>query len=268
MYHALKMIYKIFALSGIDPIRIGRSIFGFPKYVIDLIKTLSNRKSTQFGALYLFPITADSTEPSGSMSGHYFHQDLYVAQQIFKQKPNKHVDIGSRIDGFVAHVASFRPIEVLDIRANESHQKNIVFRQADLMEQKADLNEYADSVSCLHTIEHFGLGRYGDPIDIDGHLKGLSNIMSMVKKDGVFYFSTPIGPQRIEFNAHRVFSIKYLLGILTKGFELESFSYVDDKGDFHENIPLTQSLIDTNCGCDFGCGIFTLRNRSPEGHIR
>jgi hypothetical protein len=129
MYQALKMIYKIFALSGVDPIRIGRSILGSPKYAIDLIKILSNRKSTQFGALYLFPITADSSEPSGSMSGHYFHQDLYVAQQIFKQKPNKHVDIGSRIDGFVAHVASFRPIEVLDIRANESHQKNIVFRR-------------------------------------------------------------------------------------------------------------------------------------------
>jgi 2-polyprenyl-3-methyl-5-hydroxy-6-metoxy-1,4-benzoquinol methylase len=158
-------------------------------------------------------------------------------------------------------VASFRPIEVLDIRANESHQKNIVFRRADLMEQNADLNEYADSVSCLHTIEHFGLGRYGDPIDIDGHLKGLSNIMSMVKKGGTFYFSTPIGPQRIEFNAHRVFSVGYLLNILTNGFELKAFSYVDDNGDFHENISLDKAQIESNCGCDFGCGIFILKKQ-------
>ncbi len=32
----------------------------------------------------------------------------------------------------------------------------------------------------------------------------------MLKKEGKFYFSVPIGEQRIEFNAHRVFSVKYL----------------------------------------------------------
>jgi len=42
-------------------------------------------------------------------SGHYFHQDLLVAGKIFKNNPIKHVDIGSRMDGFIAHVASFRP---------------------------------------------------------------------------------------------------------------------------------------------------------------
>ena len=261
LYHVLKMVYKIFALSGVDPIRIGRSAIGFPKYCIDLIKILSTSQIGKFGQFYLFPITADSTEPSGSMKGHYFHQDLYIAQQIFKQNPHKHVDIGSRIDGFVAHVASFRSIEVLDIRTNESRQKNIVFRQADLMMQNVVLNEYADSVSCLHTIEHFGLGRYGDPIDIDGHLKGLSNIMSMVKKDGILYFSTPIGPQRIEFNAHRVFNVGYLLNILAKGFKLKEFSYVDDSGDFHENITLDNALIESSCGCNFGCGIFILKKQ-------
>ena len=55
-------------------------------------------------------------EESGIMSGHYFHQDLYVARKIFLQNPGKHVDIGSRTDGFVAHVAAFREIEIFDIR--------------------------------------------------------------------------------------------------------------------------------------------------------
>ncbi len=259
MNYFFRLVYKIFALSGIDLIKLARSVLGIPAYLIELVKVIFDKKRSQFGRFWLFPITSEKYESSGVISGHYFHQDLYIAQQIFKQKPNKHVDIGSRIDGFVAHVASFRPIEVLDIRANESHQQNIVFRQADLMEQNADLNEYADSVSCLHTIEHFGLGRYGDQIDLDGHLKGLSNIMSMVKKNGIFYFSTPIGPQRIEFNAHRIFSIGYLLDILTKDFKLESFAYIDDAGYFHKEISLTQDLIDSNCGCIFGCGIFVLK---------
>jgi hypothetical protein len=33
---------------------------------------------------------------------------------------------------------------------------------------------YCDSLSCLHALEHFGLGRYGDPIDPRGHEKGIT----------------------------------------------------------------------------------------------
>ena len=33
-----------------------------------------------------------------------------------------------------------------------------------------------DSLSCLHAIEHFGLGRYTDPIDINIHIKGLTTL--------------------------------------------------------------------------------------------
>jgi hypothetical protein len=35
---------------------------------------------------------------------------------IHKLNPVRHIDIGSRIDGFVANVAAFRKIEVLDVR--------------------------------------------------------------------------------------------------------------------------------------------------------
>jgi hypothetical protein len=73
---------------------------------------------------------------------------------------------------------------------------------------------YCDSISSLHAIEHFWLGRYGDRIDINGYIKGLNTIYWMLKKWGIFYFSVPIGPQRIEFNAHRVFSLKYLVELL------------------------------------------------------
>jgi len=67
------------------------------------------------------------------MRGHYFHQDLLIAREIYKNNPVKHIDIGSRIDGFVAHVAVFREIEIFDIRLQENNVKNIIYRQADLM---------------------------------------------------------------------------------------------------------------------------------------
>lgn len=63
-----------------------------------------------------YPIYDDFKEQSGTATWHYFHQDLLVATFINKAKPARHIDVGSRMDGFVAHVASCREIEVLDVR--------------------------------------------------------------------------------------------------------------------------------------------------------
>jgi len=212
-----------------------------------------------FGRKY--PIIKDRFSQSGVMNGHYFHQDLYVARRIFTNNPVRHLDIGSRTDGFVAHVAVFRKIEIMDIRDQKSKVRNITFRKADLMQLPDDMINAFDSVSSLHAIEHFGLGRYGDPIDYFGYLKAIENITRILKPGGKFYFSVPIGSQRIEFNAHRVFSVSYLLDLFSENFILDSFSYIDDKGDFFEEVTLDQSEIDRNWGCKYGCGIFELSKR-------
>ena len=122
-----------------------------------------------------------------------------------------------------------------------------------------DMVGCCDSVSSLHAIEHFGLGRYGDPVDYFGHLKALKNITKMLQPGGVFYFSTPIGEQRIEFNAHRVFSVQYLLDVFKNDYTLKRFSYIDDDGGFFEDVTLTDAVISDNCGCVWGCGVFELQ---------
>ena len=121
--------------------------------------------------------------------------------------------------------------------------------------------ECTDSLSCLHALEHFGLGRYGDPISFEGYLMGFKNISLMLKKGGKLYFSVPMGKQRIEFHAHRIFSLKYLLKFVTDNFSIDSFSYINDKNLFFPDINLqnlTDNEIDSNMGCDFGCAIFVL----------
>lgn len=218
-------------------------------------------KSSDFEITKLFPILTDKYDEGGTMTGHYFHQDLFVARQVFLKSPRKHLDIGSRTDGFVAHVASFRDIEIVDIRDIKSEVKNIEFRQMNLMELPPHLINYCDSISSLHAIEHFGLGRYGDPVDYFGHIKAIENISKVLIAGGVFYFSVPIGPQRIEFNAHRVFSVRYLIDLLSNAFTIQSFSYVNDYGDFFEDVLLTNELIDLNFNCKYGCGIFVLQKK-------
>jgi SAM-dependent methyltransferase len=206
-------------------------------------------------------ILKERFEESGTMSGHYFHQDLYVATQIFKHAPVKHVDIGSRTDGFVAHVAVFREIEIFDIREQTKKVKNILFNKADLTQLPENLKNYCDSISSLHAIEHFGLGRYNDTIDYYGYLKAIANIVEILQQGGRFYFSVPIGKQRIEFNAHRVFSVSYLIELLSTNFEINRFSYVNDAGDFFESVELTEAGIENNFGCWYGCGIFELTKK-------
>ncbi len=211
-----------------------------------------------------FPITRirpffkERFEPSGIASGHYFHQDLFVAQQIFERRPSRHLDIGSRFDGFVAHVASFREIEVMDIRPQSISVKNIAFRQGDIMSTHHLPIDRYDSISCLHALEHFGLGRYGDSIDANGHIKAIQNIHEMLEPGGTFYLSTPIGTQHIEFNAHRVFGLNYLMNLLSYGFDVSRLAFVDDSGDFHRDISIESRAMRV---CEYGCIILVMKRR-------
>lgn len=249
-------------LSSLKPKTLLRVLKGGPSFVRDFFRLKKQRgadKTFPFGPLN--PITFERHDESGTMSGHYFHQDLLIARKIFQSNPQKHVDIGSRTDGFVAHVAVFREIEILDIREQKSKVKNISFRKADLMELQEQMRNYCDSISSLHAVEHFGLGRYGDSIDYYGHRKAIENITHILKKGGTFYFSVPIGPQRIEFNAHRVFSVGYLLDLLSQHYDVRSFSYVNDAGDLFEDVTLNLNEVQANFGCQYGCGIFELLKR-------
>jgi hypothetical protein len=257
----LLKIHSYLLFIGVDLIKFIRFFRGIPFFWKDyyrLKKQLSSSGDFPFGKIY--PILDERTSEGGTLRGHYFHMDLLVAQKVYQNSPFRHIDIGSRTDGFVAHVASFREIEIFDIRHTESSVGNIKFRQANLMELPSELIDSCDSVSSLHAIEHFGLGRYGDPINSDGHLHAIDNIKNILKTGGKFYFATPIGKhQRIEFNAHRVFSLAYLIPILQSSFTIESFSYVDDAGELIVNADLTIETINNSFNCTYGCGIFVLK---------
>ena len=256
-----KKIFRFLAAFSIQPRLVLTSMKGWPPFRRDLrVIKKQLRDNKDFKITSLYPVLRDRFENNGNLS-HYFHEDLVVAQRIFENSPVRHVDVGSRVDGFVAHIATFREIEVFDIRPQQVVVKNIKFVTADFMNIAPELHHYADSLSSLNVIEHFGLGRYGDPIDVDGHLKGLDSMYKVLKPGGKFYFSTPIGPQRIEFNAHRAFSLEYLLKIFEPKYVIDRFSYVDDASLLHRDVPLTPEAISSNLGCWFGFGIFEMTKK-------
>ncbi len=242
---------------GCDPRKPLLSVFGFARFVRDYFCLWRQNRATPARAFHvrLVPILSDRKLESGMARGHYFHQDLWAARRIYQARPVKHVDVGSRVDGFIAHVLTFREVEVLDIRRLETRIVGLKFRQADILNHTSIEAEYTDSLSCLHALEHFGLGRYGDDINVDGWTVGLGNLTRMLKHDGVLYLSVPIGPECIEFNAQRIFRPETIVSEAKKySLVLEGFSFVDDKGEFFEEKDVSDAAI-----CWFGCGCFQFR---------
>ena len=243
-----KIIGHLISEMGISPIKTFNALRGFPSYCVELMKLLSIKQSFK---VKIFPCLTDRYDSAGSFPLHYFYQDLWAARKVFENNPEHHIDIGSRIDGFIAHVLSFRQVEVLDIRKIDSPVVGMTFRQADLMKNEAIPSEICDSISCLHALEHFGLGRYGDPLDPEGHVKGLRSLTKLLKPGGTLLLSVPIGEERIEFNAHRIFNPSTILNLLRDKFILISFSYVNDDKILFEDIELSR-VPEVN----YGCGLF------------
>lgn len=204
----------------------------------------------------------DFSSQAGNARGHYFHQDLWVAQRVFEAKPYRHVDVGSSISGFVSHVASFRQIDVIDIRPLDSEIKNVRFIQRDMM-NKDDLHDlHADSVSCLHALEHFGLGRYGDNLDPEGWESGFRSLSDLVTKGGTLYLGLPTSNrQRIEFNEQRVFCIPFLRDLFCEDFEILDCSFVHDDGSFSQTFEPWSFDADNSFGADYGCSVWALKKK-------
>lgn len=238
---------------GIDPKVAFCSLRGLLRYLRSFLQFRADYE----GRIELMPCLHDWYEEGGDTKSEYFWQDLHVAQAIYLKNPMKHVDIGSRIDGFVTHVASFREIEVFDIRSVTSQVPGVIFRQQDFMNPSESPIEYCDSLSCLHALEHFGLGRYGDEIDPGGYAVGLKNMVKTLQLGGLFYLSVPIGIERVEFNAHRVFDPCSLIQLAeANNLSLKDFAWIGANQLLIQSVNFEQDMNELS-NQRYALGIFT-----------
>ena len=249
----IRILGTVLLSIGFDPRKLIAALRGVPHYFTDLFRYIWSRDDMEkrLFRLRLVPTLSDLYSQSGVARGHYFHQDLWAAREVYKRNPLRHIDVGSRIDGFVAHLLCFRDVDVIDIRSLKSNVRGLAFLQADLMKNLTAGDLEADSVSCLHALEHFGLGRYGDPLLIDGWRLGLKNLANLVKPSGVLLLSVPVGQPCVEFNAHRIFAPSTITHEAKQlGLSLLSFHFIDDSGNFHEGKkPEDASHLTFGCGC-------------------
>jgi hypothetical protein len=203
-----------------------------------------------------YPCLYDRYENAGRLPRHYFHQDLWASRKVFASGAKVHYDIGSRVDGFIAQCLVFCKVVMIDVRPLGQQVAGLEFVQADAMDMRSIKTGAIGSISSLHAIEHFGLGRYGDPIDPEGHRRAIDELQRVAAPGGTIYFSVPVGRQRLEFNAHRVFDPRSIIGLFG-GCELLEFSVVTDG-----NILVERADPADYTGSEYACGLYLFRKRS------
>ena len=124
--------------------------------------------------------------------------------------------------------------EVYGIDAIPYHnQQNFTFVQGNLDHLPFD-NDFFDIVTTVSTIEHVGLGRYGDPISPDGDKKAMEEIKRVVKPGGKIIITIPCGIDTICYSKdgvplHRVYSPISLIKLLS-GLKILEISYIVKRG--------------------------------------
>ncbi|MGO9287501.1 MAG: DUF268 domain-containing protein [Polyangia bacterium] len=253
MKREIQRVYNLWnSLIAADPRMQLRKARGFPRFLRTLAQYRAAYADGPFPvrAADLYPVLDDFDADAGQASGHYFFQDLWFARKIFQRRPERHIDIGSRLDGFVAHLLTFMPVTVLDVRPLTSNIPGLDFAQADATNMVGFADGSVDSISSLHAIEHFGLGRYGDKVDPEGWRKAMLSLQRVLRPGGRLYLSVPVGRERLCFNAHRIFAPRRVLDTLVD-LKLVSFAGVDDSGQLREGL-----VPDQLARATFACGLF------------
>ena len=178
---------------------------------------------------------------------HYIYHPAWATRLIKKNNPARHIDISSTLH-FCSMLSAFIPTEFYDYRPAKLNLDNLVSGSADLTNLFFESNSI-ESLSCMHTIEHIGLGRYGDPIDPDGDVKAIHELKRVTAKNGNLFLVTPVGKPKVHFNAHRIYSFE-MIRDLFDGFDMPDFSLVlDDNSFINQADPKIVSKQNYGCGC-------------------
>jgi len=225
------------------PKKTGR-FFSFLKEMNYFKKLSDGRFSIKSSDMY--PCLGDKL-PKTPFDQHYIYHPAWAARVLAQTRPEYHIDIASKLS-FCSIVSAFVPIKFYDYRPADLNLSNLESGFADLNKLPFEDNSQP-SVSCMHTIEHIGLGRYGDVIDPKGDLKAISELKRITKPEGDVLFVTPVGRSRIEFNAHRIYSYEQIIEYFSP-LKLVEFSLVPDTGGLINNAdPALVKDQSYGCGC-------------------
>lgn len=222
-------------------------LFFLPRFFAHWIRYARSAGAPKIRLLDLQPCLGDWTFHT-PFQAHYFYQGAWLARRVGSAKAARHVDVGSSTLT-LSVLSAQQATTFVDYRPLKAKLPGLDSMAGDILNLPF-ADDSVQSLSCLHVIEHIGLGRYGDPIDPQGSVKAALELQRIVSPGGKLFLSLPIGRERVCFNAHRVHAPATVLALFPR-MKLLEFSYVDDAGCYHEAQPIkvTDSL-------EYGCGLF------------
>ena len=202
-----------------------------------------------------WPILGEWTKETG-FDTHYTYHPAWAARILAETRPAEHVDISSSVY-FAAMVSAFVRLRFYDYRPANLRLSGLTCDRADLLALP-----FADgslpSLSCMHVVEHVGLGRYCDPVDAEGDRKAMRELARVLAPGGDLLFVVPVGRERVEFNAHRVYSYERVVAGF-EGLELVRLDLIPDDARAAGMIGgATPAQVNAQ---ELGCGCFWFRKR-------
>jgi hypothetical protein len=77
-----------------------------------------------------------------------------------------------------------------------------------------------DFAFSFSSIEHSGLGRYGDVVDPFADLKAMQQISCILKVGGLFFLGIPVGPDAVFYNSMKVYGYYNLILLLQQDWDV------------------------------------------------
>ena len=199
------------------------------------------------------PCLEDRTATTG-FDRHYVYHTAWAARTVSQRRPAQHMDIGSSLY-FCGILSAFVPVRFYDYRPADLRLDNLASSAADLLRLPFP-DGSVESLSCMHVVEHVGLGRYGDPPDPDGDRKAMHELRRVLAPGGELLFVVPVGRPRICFNAHRIYGFHQVLEAFAD-LQLKEFALIPDDpamGGLVSNPPEAVVALQ-----NYGCGCFCFR---------
>lgn len=238
---------KRFVTPVVDIDRLITAPRGYGRFFADLRRYRGLDPKEEVSLREAYPQIHDRTAGS-PIDPHYFHQDVWAARRVARLSPERHVDVGSRVDyvGFLTAITAVTFVDIRPLDVDIPGLTPIAGSVLDLPFEDGSL----ESLSCLHVAEHVGLGRYGDELDPAGTRKTARELQRVLAPGGQLLFSGPVGKRRTCFNAHRIHAPEDV-AMMFGGLELAEFAGVDDDGKFREGRDLSELA-----GAKYACGLF------------
>jgi len=203
-----------------------------------------------------FPCLNDDTAAHEN-DPHYIYHTAWAARRLEINKPKSHIDISSYLY-FSTIISGFIPTEFYDYRPVYFNLSNFSSKRADLMQLDFPDNSI-ESLSCMHVIEHIGLGRYGDSLNIKGDEQAFKELKRVTALNGKLYIVLPVGNiNKICFNAHRIYTYDLIMSYFLDDFDLSNSALVCNRANEFVLNPSRDVFYQQFYGC--GCFEFTKKS--------